>query len=35
MNLKDLPCPDGQFTWFGDLNSQTASRLDRFLITNE
>ena len=35
LNLKDLPSPGGQFTWFGGLNSQAASRLDRFLINNE
>ena len=35
LNLKDLLSPGGQFTWFGGLNSQAATRLDRFLITNE
>ena len=35
LNLKDLPSPGGQFTWFDGLNSQAAFRLDRFLITNE
>ena len=35
LNLNDLLFPSGQFTWFGSLNSQAASRLDRFLITNE
>ncbi|RVW73505.1 hypothetical protein CK203_060050 [Vitis vinifera] len=35
LNLKDLPSPSGQFTWFSGLNSQAASRLDRFLINNE
>ena len=35
LNLKDLPSSGGQFTWFGGLHSQAASRLDRFLITNE
>ena len=35
LTLKDLPSPSGQFTWFSGLNSQAASRLDRFLINNE
>ena len=34
-SLKDLPSSSGQFTWYGGLNSQTSSRLDRFLISNE
>ena len=33
--LKDLPSSDGQFAWYGGLNSQAALRLDCFLISNE
>ena len=33
--LKDLPSFDGQFAWYGGLNSQAAPRLDCFLISNE
>ena len=35
LSLKDLPSSGGQFTLYGGLNSQAASRLDRFLVSNE
>ena len=35
LSLKDLPSSSGQFTWYSGLNSQAASRLDRFLVSNE
>ena len=35
LSLKDLPSSDGQFTLYSGLNSQAASRLDRFLVSNE
>ncbi|RVW38516.1 putative ribonuclease H protein [Vitis vinifera] len=35
LSLKDLPSSGGQFTWYGGPNSQAASRLDHFLISNE
>ena len=35
LSLKDLPFSGGQCTWYGGLNSQVASRLDRFLVSNE
>ena len=35
LSLKDLLSSGGQFTWYGGLNSQAASRLDHFLISNE
>ena len=34
-SLKDLLSSSGQFTWYAGLNSQTSSRLDCFLISNE
>ncbi|RVW72637.1 hypothetical protein CK203_050638 [Vitis vinifera] len=33
LGLRDFPLAGGPFTWIGGLNSQTASRLDRFLIS--
>ena len=35
LSLKDLPSFGGQFMWYGGLNSQVASRLDRFLVSDE
>ncbi|GMI94029.1 hypothetical protein like AT1G43760 [Hibiscus trionum] len=34
-NLVDLPLSNGAFTWFRGVNSITASRSDRFLISPE
>ena len=31
LELRDLPLQGGVFTWRGELNSQSKSRLDRFL----
>ena len=33
--LRDFPLAKGPFTWIGDLNSQVASRLDHFLISDK
>ena len=33
--LRDFPLTGGPFTWIGGLNSQAASRLDRFLILDQ
>ncbi|RVW82108.1 Transposon TX1 uncharacterized 149 kDa protein [Vitis vinifera] len=35
LGLKDLPLAGGPFTWIGGLNSQAASRLDRFLFSDQ
>ena len=35
LGLRDSPLIRGPFTWIGGLNSQAASRLDRFLISNQ
>ena len=35
LDLRDLPLQGGPFTWSGGLNSQTMSRLDRFLGTED
>ena len=35
LGLRDFPLAGGPFTWIGGLNSQTASRLDRFLISDQ
>ncbi|RVW81060.1 Transposon TX1 uncharacterized 149 kDa protein [Vitis vinifera] len=35
LGLKDLPLVGGPFTWIGGLNSQAASRLDRFLFSDQ
>ena len=34
LGLRDFPLAGGPFTWIGGLNSQVASRLDRFLISD-
>ena len=33
LELRDFPLKGGPFTWRGDLNNQSQSRLDRFLVT--
>ena len=35
LGLRDSPLTGGPFTWIGGLNSQAASRLDRFLISDQ
>ena len=35
LELRDLPLQRGLFTWRGGLNSQSKSRLDRFLVSEE
>ena len=35
LRLKDLSISGGQFTWCGGLNSQAASRLDHFLVSDK
>ncbi|RVW47728.1 Transposon TX1 uncharacterized 149 kDa protein [Vitis vinifera] len=35
LGLRDIPLAGGPFTWIGGLNSQVASRLDRFLISDQ
>ncbi|RVX04892.1 hypothetical protein CK203_019123 [Vitis vinifera] len=35
LGLRDFPLAEGPFTWIGGLNSQAASRLDRFLISDQ
>ena len=35
LGLRDFPLTGGPFTWIGGLNSQVASRLDRFLILDQ
>ena len=35
LGLRDIPLAGGPFTWIGGLNSQAASRLDRFLISGQ
>ena len=35
LGLRDFPLARGPFTWIGGLNSQAASRLDRFLISDQ
>ena len=35
LGLRDFPLAGGPFTWMGGLNSQVASRLDRFLILDQ
>ena len=35
LGLRDFPLSRGPFTWIGGLNSQAASRLDRFLISDQ
>ncbi|RVW15130.1 hypothetical protein CK203_083331 [Vitis vinifera] len=35
LGLKDIPLAGGPFTWIRGLNSQAASRLDRFLISDQ
>ena len=35
LGLRDFPLAGGPFTWIGDLNSQVASKLDRFLISDQ
>ena len=34
LGLRNFPLAGGPFTWIGGLNSQVASRLDRFLISD-
>ena len=34
LGLRDFPLTGGPFTWIGGLNSQVASRLDHFLISD-
>ena len=35
LELRDLPLQGGPFTWSGGLNSQTISRIDHFLVTED
>ena len=35
LRLRDSPLTGGPFTWIGGLNSQAASRLDHFLISDQ
>ena len=35
LGLRDFPLTGGHFTWIGGLNSQTASRLDHFLVSDQ
>ena len=35
LGLRDFPLAEGPFPWIGGLNSQAASRLDRFLISDQ
>ncbi|RVW57247.1 hypothetical protein CK203_099688 [Vitis vinifera] len=35
LDLRDLSLQRGPFTWSGGLNSQSMSRLDRFLVTKD
>ena len=35
LGLRDFPLVGGPLTWIGGLNSQAASRLDRFLILDQ
>ena len=35
MCLKDLPLSGGLFTWCGGSNNESASRLDRFLVSDD
>ena len=35
LGLKELPLAGGPYTWIGGLNSQAASRLDRFLFSDQ
>ena len=35
LGLRDSPLTGGPFTWIGGLNSQAASRLDHFLISDQ
>ena len=35
LDLRDLPLQGGPFTWSGGLNSQSMSRLDQFLVTED
>ena len=35
LGLRDSPLTRGPFTWIGGLNSQAASRLDHFLISDQ
>ncbi|KAL6320089.1 hypothetical protein AAG906_004598 [Vitis piasezkii] len=35
LELRDLPLQGGSFTWRDDLNNQSHSRLDRFLVSDE
>ncbi|KAJ9708014.1 hypothetical protein PVL29_000195 [Vitis rotundifolia] len=35
LGLRDFPPSGGPFTWIGGTNSQAASRLDRFLISDQ
>ena len=34
LELRDFPLQGGPFTWQGELNNQSQSRLDRFLATD-
>ncbi|RVX09662.1 F-box protein [Vitis vinifera] len=35
LGLKELPLAGGPYTWIGGLNSQAASKLDRFLFSDQ
>ena len=35
LGLRDFPLTGGHFTWIGGLNSQAASRLDHFLVSDQ
>ena len=35
LGLRDFSLTEGHFTWIGGLNSQVASRLDHFLISDQ
>ena len=35
LELRDLPMQGGPFTWSGGLNSQSMSRLDQFLVSED
>ena len=33
--MKDLPLVGGSYTWYGGLNNRSASRLNRFLVSED
>ena len=35
LQFKDLPLAGGSYTWCGGLNNRSASRLDRFLVSED